>query len=230
VPARNPIPTRRIWSGWCEYDVPDRAGNGTGELIVLLSTILDPVDARAEELAAAYHDRWEEETANDQVKTHLRGPGRVLRSRLPDLVRQEIWAWLSVHYALAVLIARAAEAADIDPDRISYTRTLRLVRRTATGTAAFPLRTGTRRCPLTADLRRPWERSPTRPGRLSPARVRRGFRNIHPKTTHPAGAPKPSRPGPGRPPGSRNKHIAPRPPVGKTRPQNTTTHPPKQKG
>jgi hypothetical protein len=121
-----------------EYDVPDRAGNGTGELIVLLSTIVDPGDARSDELAAAYHDRWEEETANDQLKTHLRGPGRVLRSRLPDLVRQEIWAWLSVHYALAVLMTRAAEAADMDPDRISYTRTLRLVRRSATGTAAFP--------------------------------------------------------------------------------------------
>jgi hypothetical protein len=121
-----------------EYDVPDRAGNGTGELIVLLSTIVNPADARCDELAATYHDRWEEETANDQLKTHLRGPGRVLRSRLPDLVRQEIWAWLSVHYALAALIARAAQAADMDPDRISYTRTLRLVRRTATGTAAFP--------------------------------------------------------------------------------------------
>jgi len=121
-----------------EYDVPDRAGNGTGELIVLLTTIVDPAQARADELAAAYHDRREEETANDQLKTHLRGPGRVLRSRLPDLVRQEIWAWLTVHYALTVLIARAAEAADIDPDRISYTRTLRLVRRTATGTADIP--------------------------------------------------------------------------------------------
>lgn len=121
-----------------EYDVPDRAGNGTGELIVLLTTIVDPALARADELAGTYHDRWEEETANDQLKTHLRGPGRVLRSRLPDLAHQEIWAWLTVHYALAVLIARAAEAADIDPDRISFTRTLRLVRRTATGTAAFP--------------------------------------------------------------------------------------------
>jgi hypothetical protein len=121
-----------------EYDVPDRAGNATGELIVLLTTIIDPSAARADELAAAYHDRWEEETANDQLKTHLRGPGRVLRSRLPDLVRQEIWAWLTVHYALAVLIARAAESADLDPDRISFTRTLRLVRRTAAGTAAFP--------------------------------------------------------------------------------------------
>jgi hypothetical protein len=120
-----------------EYDVPDRDGNGTGELIALITTITDPGDARADELAAAYHDRWEEETANDQLKTHLRGPGRVLRSRLPDLAHQEIWAWLTVHHALAALIAQAAEAADIDPDRISFTRTLRLVRRTATGTAGF---------------------------------------------------------------------------------------------
>jgi hypothetical protein len=120
-----------------EYDVPDRDGNGTGELIALITTITDPGDARADELAVAYHDRWEEETANDQLKTHLRGPGRVLRSRLPELAYQEIWAWLTVHYALAALIAQAAEAADIDPDRISFTRTLRLVRRTATGTAGF---------------------------------------------------------------------------------------------
>jgi len=121
-----------------EYTVPDRAGNGAGELIVVLTTITDPDAAGAEELADTYHQRWEEETANDQLKTHLRGPGRVLRSRLPDLARQEIWAWLIVHYAIAVLIARAAEAADLDPDRISFTRALRIVRRTATGTADFP--------------------------------------------------------------------------------------------
>jgi len=121
-----------------EYDVPDRDGNGSGELIVLLSTITDPGAARADELAAAYHERWEEETGNDQLKTHLRGPGRVLRSRLPGLVHQEIWAWLLVHHAISHLITQAAEATDIDPDRISFTRVLRLVRRTATGTAAFP--------------------------------------------------------------------------------------------
>jgi hypothetical protein len=118
--------------------VPDREGNGTGELITLITTILDPGDARADELADIYHLRWEHETGNDQLKTHLRGPGRVLRSRLPDLAYQEIWAWLTVHYAISVLIARAAEAADIDPDRISFTRALRIVRRTATGTAAIP--------------------------------------------------------------------------------------------
>jgi hypothetical protein len=120
-----------------EYDVPDRAGNGTGELIVLLSTILDPADAHADELAAAYHQRWEEETGNDQLKTHLRGPGKVLRSRLPELVYQEIWAWLLVHHALTALVTRAAEAADLDPDRVSFTRVLRIARRTATGTAGI---------------------------------------------------------------------------------------------
>jgi hypothetical protein len=62
----------------------------------------------------------------------------VLRSRLPDLVHQEIWAWLIVYHAITALITTAAEAADLDPDRISFTRVLRLVRRTATGTADIP--------------------------------------------------------------------------------------------
>jgi hypothetical protein len=124
-----------------EYDVPDRVGNGTGELIVLLTNILHPAGedgARADELAVAYHQRWEHETANDHLKTHLRGPGRVLRSRLPDLVHQEIWAYLIVHHAISALTARASAAADLDPDRISFAQALRLIRRTATGTAAIP--------------------------------------------------------------------------------------------
>jgi hypothetical protein len=69
---------------------------------------------------------------------------------------------------------------------------------------------------LTTDLRRPWERPVTAPGRLTPARVRRGFRHLRGKLPVPARAPKPTRPGPGRPPGSRNKHVAAHPPVGKT--------------
>jgi hypothetical protein len=70
--------------------------------------------------------------------------------------------------------------------------------------------------PLVEDRRRPWEKPVTEPRRLTPARVRRGFRNLHPTTTHPAAAPKPSRPGPGRPPGSTNRHTATRHDVGKT--------------
>ncbi len=124
-----------------EYDIPDRVGNGTGEIITLLSTILDPAGndgARADELAAAYQQRWEEETANDQLKTHLRGPGRVLRSQLPDLVHQEIWAYLIVHHAISALTAAASAAADLDPDRVSFAKALRMIRRTATGTADIP--------------------------------------------------------------------------------------------
>ena len=121
-----------------EYEVPDRAGNGTGELIVLLTTITDPREARAEELAAGYYQRWEQETGHDQLKTHLRGPGRVLRSRLPDLVHQEIWSYLIVHHAISDLIAAASDAADLDPDRISFAKAVRMIRRSATGTADIP--------------------------------------------------------------------------------------------
>ena len=67
-----------------EYDVPDRESNGSGELIVLLTTITNPLETSADEMAAAYHQRWEEETGNDQLKTYLRGPGKVLRSRVSE--------------------------------------------------------------------------------------------------------------------------------------------------
>jgi hypothetical protein len=68
--------------------------------------------------------------------------------------------------------------------------------------------------PLAEDLRLPWER-PAPPGRLTPARVRRGFRNIHQALPCLAGAPKPGKPGPGRPPGSKNRRPAPHHGVGK---------------
>jgi hypothetical protein len=75
--------------------------------------------------------------------------------------------------------------------------------------------------PLAADLRLPWER-PAPPGRLTPARVRRGFRNIHATMPRLAGAPKPGKPGPGRPPGSKNRRPARRHDVGKTTKRDNT--------
>ena len=121
-----------------EYDVPDRGDPAKAELICLPCTVLEPDQASAKELAGAYHARWERETGNDEIKTEVRGPGRILRSESPDLVYGEIWGLLLVHYAVAALIGRAATEAGIDPRRISFARTLRLVRRSATGTAAFP--------------------------------------------------------------------------------------------
>ena len=76
-----------------EYEVPDREGDGKGELIALITTITDPRQASAAVLAQAYQQRWEHETGNAQLKTYLRGPGRVLRSQSPEMVRQEIYGY-----------------------------------------------------------------------------------------------------------------------------------------
>ena len=119
-----------------EYDVPDREGDGKDELIILVTTITDFRAATAQALADAYHERWEHETGNAQLKTYLRGPGRVLRSGSPDLIEQEIWGYLLTHYALSALICTAATSAGIDPDRVKFKRTLRVIRR-AVG-PAFP--------------------------------------------------------------------------------------------
>jgi hypothetical protein len=121
-----------------EYEVPDRDGDGKGELIALITTITERTAAPAALLAEAYHQRWEHETGNAQLKTSLRGPGRVLRSKSPDMVRQEIYGYLLTHYALSALICRAATEAGIDPDRVKFKRTVRIVRRRAADPAAFP--------------------------------------------------------------------------------------------
>jgi hypothetical protein len=121
-----------------EYEVPGRQGSEAGELIALITTITDPRQAPAAALAQAYHERWEHETGNRQLKTYLRGPGRVLRSQSPDMVRQEIYGYLLTHFAVSALICKAATEADIDPDRVKFKRTVRLVRRRAADPAFSP--------------------------------------------------------------------------------------------
>ena len=85
--------------------------------------------APAGALAQAYSERWEHETGNKQLKTYLRGPGKVLRSQSPDMVRQEIYGFLLTHYAISALICKAATEAQIDPDRVKFKRTVRILRR-----------------------------------------------------------------------------------------------------
>jgi Transposase DDE domain len=120
-----------------EYTVPDREGEGNNELIALITTITDPTLAPAPALAQAYHQRWEHETGNKQLKTYLRGPGRVLRCKSPDMVGQEIYGYLLTHCAISALICAAATEADIDPDRIKFLRTVRIIGRQVTDPAAF---------------------------------------------------------------------------------------------
>jgi hypothetical protein len=131
-------PARARYVRAVEYTVPDRDGDGKDELICLITTIVEPAAAPAQVLAEAYQQRWEHETGNNQLKTYLRGPGRVLRSQSPDMVRQEIYGYLLTHYAISALICRAATEADIDPDRVKFKRTVRIVRRRVTDPAAFP--------------------------------------------------------------------------------------------
>jgi Insertion element 4 transposase N-terminal/Transposase DDE domain len=106
----------------------------------LLTTILDPRKAPAAELAALYHQRWEFETTLDELKTHQRGAKVVLRSRSPEMVAQEVWGMLLVHHAIRRLMHQAALDHQLDPDRLSFVRSLRVVRRqvTTTGQAALP--------------------------------------------------------------------------------------------
>ena len=111
---------------------------GSEPLYRLVTTILDHERAPATELAALYHDRWEIETAFDELKTHLRGARIVLRSKTPDLVRQEFYGLLMAHFAIRGLMHEAALESGEDPDRISFLHAVRVVRRKIAAFGAFP--------------------------------------------------------------------------------------------
>ena len=119
-----------------EYTIKD--GRETTGPFRLITTIVDHRKAPALELAAAYTQRWEIETAFDELKTHQRGPRAVLRSQSPDLVTQEIWGHLCCHYAIRTLMFAAAIHADRDPDRVSFVAALRISRRSIAQQGAFP--------------------------------------------------------------------------------------------
>lgn len=124
---------------------------GGDEVYRLITTILDPAQAPAAELAALYAQRWEFESTLDEIKTHLGGSHLVLRSQHPDGAQQELYGFLLVHHAIRHLMHQAATDAGEDPDRLSFTRTLRVVRRQVSDQAAFSPRQTRRRRPAHAD-------------------------------------------------------------------------------
>jgi hypothetical protein len=104
----------------------------------LVTTILDHEKAPAKELAALYHERWEIETVLDELKTHLRGARIVLRSKTPDLVRQEFYGLIMAHFAIRGLMHEAALKVDEDPDCLSFIHAVRVIRRKLISFAATP--------------------------------------------------------------------------------------------
>jgi Insertion element 4 transposase N-terminal/Transposase DDE domain len=128
---RGPIVVRVL-----DYTIND-SRPGQQQVYRLVTSMLDPAQAPAAELAALYHQRWELEGALDELKTHQRGPRAVLRSKTPEGVTQEVYAHLLVHYAIRALMHQAALDADLDPDRLSFVRSLRIVRRQLIAQAAF---------------------------------------------------------------------------------------------
>jgi IS4 transposase len=118
-----------------EYQITDRP---TTEPYRLITTITDWRQALSGDLAAAYQQRWEFEIALDEIETHQIAHTRVLRSKSPQMVRQEIWGILLAHYAIRTLMVEAAHDADLDPDRLSFMQSLRVIRREADGSADFP--------------------------------------------------------------------------------------------
>lgn len=121
--------------------VVDYTLEGGTEVYRLITTILDPDQAPARELAVLYHERWEIESLLDELKVHQSGAGSVLRSKTPDGVAQEVHGMHLVHHALRQLAHQAARSRHVDPDRISFTRTLHAARRQVPAQAGFSPRT-----------------------------------------------------------------------------------------
>lgn len=119
-----------------DYTIDDGRSNDT--TYRLFTTILDPDEAPAEQLALAYAQRWEIESAFDELKVHQRGARTVLRSKSPDLVLQEIWGHLCCHFAIRTLMWEAADHAGVDPDRVSFVAALRIARRSISAARDFP--------------------------------------------------------------------------------------------
>ena len=119
-----------------EYELPGVAE--AEPLYRLITTLLDAAEAPAAELAALYHERWEIENCLDEFKTHLRGRQIVLRSKTPDLVKQEAYGLLLAHFAIRGLMHEAALQAEEDPDRLSYVHAVRVVRRKLVSLGAVP--------------------------------------------------------------------------------------------
>jgi hypothetical protein len=121
-----------------EYSVSTADGRDTSEVFALVTDLTDPAQLSAADAADAYGQRWEIETAFGELETGIRGgPAVVLRSKSPDMIRQELYALLCVYQAIRTLIYHSAETANLDPDRISFTHAKNAIAARVSDAAAF---------------------------------------------------------------------------------------------
>ncbi len=176
------------------YEICDPGRPEAGETTYrLITTILDPKRAPAPELAALYPERWEFETLLDELKTHERGPKVLLRSKSPDGVRQEIYGYLRTHYVIRALMNEVAGQGGLDPDRVSFTRSIRAARRSVRsgiGTTAHAI--GHALCTAVAEIAR--ELLPERPLRAAPRVVKRKMSKFGVKRAAHRNWPQPTKP------------------------------------
>ncbi len=120
-----------------EYSIDDGRGTEMGPFR-LFTTLVDPAEVSAVELADSYRQRWEIESAFGELKTSQRGSKAVLRSKSPALVEQEIWGHLCCHFAIRTLMFEAADSGGVDPDRVSFIAALNIIRRSLSQARGFP--------------------------------------------------------------------------------------------
>lgn len=120
-----------------EYQIDGHTDDGTpSETFRLITSVTDPDHASATDLADTYQQRWEIESAFREIETYLR-EGKGIRSKSPAMVRQELYGLFITHYAIRAFMTEAADTVEMDPDRISFTRTLSIIRRRITDPAEF---------------------------------------------------------------------------------------------
>lgn len=122
----------------CQVRLVEYTTKGSNEVVRLLTTILDHRKAPAKQLAILYHERWEIETTYKELKRHLNLSRITLRSKTPELIQQEFWGLLLTHYAVRGVMHEAALKADEDPDRISFTHSVNVIRRHIPRFGSFP--------------------------------------------------------------------------------------------
>jgi hypothetical protein len=111
-----------------EYTITDPGLSGYGEKHRLITSLVNWRRFKALDLVCAYHERWEIELVIDEIDTHQCGGGRVLRSKTPEGVVQELYGLVIAHYAVRALMHQAAQRDDMDPDRLSFTHALEVIK------------------------------------------------------------------------------------------------------